>query len=124
MTEPQVLPAPKTKPVPKRETPKPKPRRDDPWTVPAPKVNPTPKAEKLNITVMKTKKYTTGGKMIIDNKSDLDVMKAMMTKEAFNKKCVLSMKLTAELLAADAVTYVAFTDVSSVYLAQEKAKLN
>lgn len=44
MTEPQVIPAPKTKPVPKRETPKPKPRKDDPWTVPAPKVNPTPKA--------------------------------------------------------------------------------
>jgi len=44
MTEPQVLPKPKTKPLPKRELPKPAPRRGDPWTVPAPKVNPTPKA--------------------------------------------------------------------------------
>ena len=42
--EPDVLPAPITKPMPKRESPKPKPNRDDPWTVPAPKVNPTPKA--------------------------------------------------------------------------------
>ena len=42
-TEPQVLPSPKTKPVPKREK-KQAPRRGDPWTVPAPKVNPTPKA--------------------------------------------------------------------------------
>jgi len=45
MTEPMVIPVePDVKPVPKRETPKPKPRRGDPWTVPAPKVNPTPKA--------------------------------------------------------------------------------
>lgn len=36
-TEPKV--------VPKREVkPKPKPRKDDPWTVPAPLINPTPKA--------------------------------------------------------------------------------
>lgn len=49
MTEPAVLPAePKIKPMPKRETPKPKPRKDDPWTVPAPYPKhypqPTPKA--------------------------------------------------------------------------------
>lgn len=73
---------------------------------------------------MKTKKYTTEGKMIIDNHSDLDVMKSMMTKEAFNNKCVISMKLTAELLAADAMTYVAFTDVSSVYLDKERRSKN
>jgi hypothetical protein len=125
MTEPQVLPAPKTKPVPKRDTPKPKPRKNDPWTVPAPKVNPTPKA---NTTVMKKiKKYTADGKMIIDTKSDLDVMKSMMTKKAFYKKCVISMRLTAELLAEDAMTYVNFTDVSSVYLSQQgrrSAKMN
>lgn len=40
-----TAPMPDIKPTPVREVPRPRPRKDDPWTVPAPRVNPTPKAK-------------------------------------------------------------------------------
>ncbi len=46
LIEPQVLPAPITKP---KVVPQTKPQKNDPWTVPAPKVNPTPKALLKNL---------------------------------------------------------------------------
>lgn len=119
MTEPQVLPAPKTKPSP-RIKPKEKPRRDDPWTVPAPKVNPTPKA--IIITVMKTMKFKNG-KMLIETRDDLDFIKSMTSKEVFLKKYTVSPKLVTRMLAEQAMCTAAFTDVSSVYVAKEKRKL-
>jgi hypothetical protein len=115
MTEPLVLPEPKTKPKPRRDSPKPKPRKDDPWTVPAPKKNPTPKA--IKITVMNKK--NTNGKMVIKTISEFDLMKSMMTKEAFYKKFTLSNDLVTKIAARDAMANVAFTDVSPVYLSQE-----
>ena len=107
MTEPAVKPAePITKPKPSREV-KPKPNRDDPWTVPAPKVNPTPKA--IITTVMRTKDFNT--KMKVLTKGEFDMLMDIMTPEAFFKKFTVCDKLVTRMLADDAVTHVAFTDV-------------
>ncbi len=123
MTEPLVLPEPKTKPVPKRETQKPKPKENDPWTVPGPKVNPTPKAI-LNTIVMNKKNKTVNGKMVLTTMSEFEMMKSMMTKEAFFKKFTLSMSLVSKIAAGDAMANANFGDVSPLYLKQEGSAMN
>lgn len=104
MTEPLVIPAePDVKPVPKREAPKPKPRRGDPWTVPGPKKKPTPKAIAIE-------KMTKKKKMIIDKKSTFLFCKKRMTKEDFYDKFELAPSLVASLTAETACTVIEKTD--------------
>ncbi len=91
MTEPAVIPAPKTKPVPKRK-PKERPRRDDPWTVPAPKVNPTPKA--LNKTVMKK---------LVKTISEYRMLRELMKTDAFFEKFTVCDSLAVKIAAEDAM---------------------
>lgn len=127
MTEPLVLPKPKTKPEPKRETPKPKPKENDPWTVPAPKVNPTPKAIILKTKVMSVMKFKNG-KMLIKTESDLNFVKSVTSKKAFNEKYTICPKLVSRILAKDAMYTAAFMDVSPLYnhdgTYSKKVKLN
>jgi hypothetical protein len=106
MTEPLVIPAkPDVKPVPKREAPKPKPRRGDPWTVPGPKKKPTPKA--IVIKKMTKKK---NNKMIIDKKSTFLFLKKRMTKEDFYDKFELDPSLVSSLTAETGCTIIEKTD--------------
>lgn len=110
MTEPLVIPTkPDVKPVPKREAPKPKPRRGDPWTVPGPKKKPTPKAHNT--------KEMTKKKMIIKDKGTFMVLKKNMTKNDFYDKFELSIELVTSLLAENMCTVIENTD--RVFTAEE-----
>ena len=119
MTEPLVIPRPKTKPVPKRKSPKPKPKENDPWTVPAPKVNPTPKAILKTKVMLKKGNKIVGGKMVITTKDEFDFLKEILSKEAFYEKYTLSTGLVTRFLAEAAMVNANFGDVSPIYLSQE-----
>lgn len=70
------------------------------------------------------KKKNINGKMIITDKEELELVKSMVTPEAFEEKFVLSISLTTRLLAEAAMTYVSFTDVSPVYDNRGKTPMN
>lgn len=52
----------------------------------------------------------TKKKIIITNKEDFFTFKEMMTAEAFDKTCVVSMAVTAEILAEEAIVNTYFVD--------------
>ena len=69
---------------------------------------------------MKKRNFSIKKKII--NKGEYDMLRGMMTDEAFFDTFIVCDKLVTRMLAAEAVTYVAFTDVSPVY--NDTAKLN
>jgi hypothetical protein len=73
------------------------------------------------------KKRDFNKKKIVVNRGEYDMLRGMMTDDAFFDTFKVCDKLVTTMLAEDAMTYVAFTDVSPVYPTQtgrRSAKLN
>ena len=73
------------------------------------------------------KKRDFNKKKMVVNRGEYDMLRGMMTDEAFFNAFTVCCKLVTTMLAEDAMTYVAFTDVSPVYPTQagrRSAKLN
>lgn len=72
---------------------------------------------------MSTKNRDFTKKKKVIHKGEYDMLRDIMTDDAFFATFTVCDKLVTQLLAEAAVTYVAFTDISPVYTAHN-AKLN
>ena len=66
------------------------------------------------------KNKIVNGKIVITTMCEFELLKSMMTKEAFFSKYILSMNLVSKIAAKDAMANASFWDVSPVYLSKAK----